>query len=486
MTLAGRNMNKTSIYFIGIGGTAMASVAVALASKGYSVSGSDNQLYPPMSDFLAAHRIEVHEGFNPASLVSTQPDMVVVGNAISRGNPELEEALNRHMRLVTMPDVVRELLIRDATSIVITGTHGKTTTTSLTAWLFEHAGMHPGFLIGGIAENFNTGCRPNGNEHGGYFITEGDEYDTAFSDKRSKFILYRPDIVVINNIEFDHADIFDSLASIQRSFRQMVNLIPSNGLLLCNGDDPRAQEAASGAYCQVERFGMEAGAEWSARDITTDPDGVSFTLLAKRKPVTRIKVPLFGDHNLRNTLAAIAVARHAGISTERIAEALMLFRGPKRRMELIGVSSQGALLVDDFAHHPTAVKATLRALKERYPERRILACFEPRSNTSTRNVFQREYAGAFSDADLVAVGRVHRAERYGNNGALDTRQLIRELQERGIQAWAAGSGPEPYPDDIATWLERTLQPRDVVILLSNGDFSGLKTILTQTFPKKDE
>lgn len=479
-------MDTRSIYFIGIGGTAMASVAVALASKGYHISGSDMKLYPPMSDFLAAHRIAVHEGFNPATLLACEPDMVVVGNAVSRGNPELEEALNRHMRLVTMPDVVREQLIGDATSIVITGTHGKTTTTSLAAWLFEHAGLHPGFLIGGIAENFNTGCRPNSNEHGGYFITEGDEYDTAFSDKRSKFLLYRPDIAVINNIEFDHADIFDSLASIQRSFRQMVNLIPSNGLLLCNSDDQNALDAASNAFCRVERFGMSNEAEWSAGDIVTESDGMSFTLLTNSKPAYRMKVPLFGEHNLRNTLAAIAVARHAGITIELIAEALMLFRGPKRRMEIIGESQNGALLIDDFAHHPTAVRATLRAMKERYPQRRILACFEPRSNTSTRSIFQVEYANAFNDADKVVIGAVHRAERYGTKEALDTRQLARDLQKRGTEAWAAGTGQAPYPDDIATWIGQTLQPLDVVILLSNGDFSGLKTILTQTFPKKDE
>ncbi len=475
----------SSIYFIGIGGTAMASVAVALSRAGHSVSGSDTTIYPPMSDYLAEHRIACHKGFDPENLIGDKPDTIVVGNAVSRGNPELEFALNERRRLVSMPEIVRNELIGDNRSVVITGTHGKTTTTSLAAWLFECGGLRPGFLVGGIAENFQTGCRPSGRSRNGIFVTEGDEYDTAFFDKRSKFLHYRPDIAVINNIEFDHADIFDSLDDIEKSFRQFVSLIPSNGLLLVNGHDEAACRSAEHAFCNVERFGFSPEFEWAALDLSFSPGGTSFTLRRRGEDAGAISTEQFGTYNALNTLAAIACASHGGVPTEAVREGLLSFKRPKRRMETVGEFPGGVTLIDDFAHHPTAVRATLSSIRDRYPERRIIACFEPRSNTSTRKLFQDEFAQSFADADVVVLGRVHRPERYARENRLDTGALGEALARKGKTVFTGGVTEESdYPEDIVSFIRRHTRPGDLVVLLSNGSFSGLRSLLTESFREK--
>ena len=473
----------SSIYFIGIGGTAMASVAVALSHMGHAVTGSDTQLYPPMSTYLDNHNIRYFSGFSAQNFDEASPDLVVVGNAISRGNPDLEYALDNRMELISMPDLVRRELIGHNTSVVVTGTHGKTTTTSITAWLLEAGGLKPGFLIGGIAENFGAGCRPSGMTESGVFVTEGDEYDSAFFDKRSKFLLYRPDIAIINNIEFDHADIFNSLDEIKLSFRRFVNLIPRNGLLLVNGDDPAALEVASGAHCRVERFGMELDADWSATEIVSDPSATSFTLLRGGRREGRVSVPLFGTYNVMNAVAASAAAMHAGIHFESVASGLASFLRPKRRMELIGDFHGPVTLVEDFAHHPTAVKVTLGAIAERYPDRRIIACFEPRSNTTSRNIFQHELAECFVAASIVVLGKVNRPERYAPEERLDMELLVREIAASGKTVFAGGTGERDYPGDIVEFLHKTVKPGDVVVLLTNGSFSGLKELLCESFQK---
>ncbi len=473
-----------SFYFIGIGGTAMASVAVALSLAGHEVTGSDTALYPPMSDYLDAHSIACFNGFNPDNLSKTKPDIVVVGNAVSRGNPELEAALNDHMHLVSMPEVVRRELITGNTSVVITGTHGKTTTTSLAAWLFEYAGLQPGFLIGGIAENFNAGCRASGRKSNGFFITEGDEYDTAFFDKRSKFVHYRPDIAVINNIEFDHADIFTSIEDIKRSFRQFIALIPSNGVLIVNGQDSVASEVSGNAPSAVERFGLGETFEWSAVDVKNTADSTSFQLLHRAKPAGTFTIDQFGEHNILNTLAAIAVSSHAGIPFSTIRNGIRSFKRPKRRMEIVGEFNRGMMLIDDFAHHPTAIRATLTSLRQRFAKRRIIACFEPRSNTSTRNVFQHDLENAFADADIVVIGKVHRAERYAENLRLDTEKLSAVLSRSGKKVYVSASESTRYPQDIEAFIDENLRDDDVIVLLSNGSFNGLKQLLTESFLKK--
>jgi UDP-N-acetylmuramate: L-alanyl-gamma-D-glutamyl-meso-diaminopimelate ligase len=473
----------SSIYFIGIGGTAMASVAVALSHMGHAVTGSDTQLYPPMSTYLDEHNIRYFNGFSGEHLDSESPDLVVVGNAISRGNPELEHALDRRMELVSMPDLVRRELIGRHTSIVVAGTHGKTTTTSITAWLLEAGGLKPGFLIGGIPENFGEGCRPSGMSEPGFFVTEGDEYDSAFFDKRSKFLLYRPDIAVVNNVEFDHADIFGSLEEIKRSFRLLVNLVPSSGLVLVNGDDPNAMEVCRKAFCRVERFSLAHGAEWSAAEIAAGPEGTTFTLVRGGEALGRVFVPLFGNYNVMNVLAATAAAMHAGVHFDSIVRGLATFRRPRRRMELLGEFPGGITLMEDFAHHPTAVRVTLEAISEMHPGRRIVACFEPRSNTTSRNIFQRELAECFEAASVVAIGRVNRPDRYAPDERLDTGRLARELEARGKIVHASTDAGEHYPGDIVGFLEMEARPGDVVVLLSNGSFAGLKGLLAESFKK---
>jgi UDP-N-acetylmuramate: L-alanyl-gamma-D-glutamyl-meso-diaminopimelate ligase len=473
----------SSIYFIGIGGTAMASVAVALSHMGHAVTGSDTQLYPPMSTYLDDHNIRYYSGFSGNNLDESSPDLVVVGNAISRGNPDLEYALDNRMELISMPDLVRRELIGHNTSIVVAGTHGKTTTTSIAAWLLENGGLKPGFLIGGIAENFGVGCRPSGTTASGVFVTEGDEYDSAFFDKRSKFLLYRPDIAIINNIEFDHADIFNSLDEIKLSFRRFVNLIPRNGLLLVNGDDPVSLEAASGAHCRVERFGMGVDADWSAADIETGPSGTSFTFLRGGRAEGRVSAPIFGTYNVMNALAASAAAMHAGLHFESVASGLASFLRPKRRMEVIGDFQGGITLMEDFAHHPTAIRVTLGAIAERYPRRRIIACFEPRSNTTSRNIFQHELAKCFDDAEIVVLGKVNRPERYAPAERLDTDLLVREIEAKGKTVYAGGAAGRSYPGDIVDFLHGAIRPGDVVVLLTNGSFGNLKELLSESFKK---
>jgi UDP-N-acetylmuramate: L-alanyl-gamma-D-glutamyl-meso-diaminopimelate ligase len=473
----------SSIYFIGIGGTAMAAVAVALSHAGHAITGSDTQLYPPMSTYLEDHNIRYFNGFSAENLKHASPDVVVVGNAISRGNPELEYSLNHHVALASMPDLVREHLIGNNTSLVVTGTHGKTTTTSLIAWLLEHGGLKPGFLVGGIPENFSIGCRASGRSEEGFFVSEGDEYDTSFFDKRSKFLLYRPDIAIINNIEFDHADIFNSLEDIKRSFRLFVNLIPENGTLFINGDDPVAVEIAARAFCKVERFGLKTDSEWSARNISLDGDASSFEVFYKNALLGSISVPLFGNHNIMNALAAVAAATSTGLPFEAIRHGMALFKRPKRRMEIIGTFPGNITLIEDFAHHPTAVRVTLEAIEQLYSGRRIVTCFEPRSNTTTRNIFQQELSECFGPAAIVVIGKVNRPDRYPPDQSLNI-SLLKELMEKqGKKVFLAGQDSADYPDDIVAFLQTELLDDDVVILLSNGSFSNLKNLLSESFQK---
>lgn len=477
--------SMSSIYFIGIGGTAMASVAVALSQSGHTVDGSDTALYPPMSTYLDLHGIRYRTEFSEENIRSASPDVVVVGNAVSRGNCELEYALECRLELVSMPGIVRKELISHNTSLVVTGTHGKTTTTSLLAWLLDCGGFMPGFLVGGIPENFSMGCRPSGSTRQGFFVTEGDEYDTAFFDKRSKFMLYRPDIAIINNVEFDHADIFDSIEDIRKSFRGFVNLIPRNGMLLVNGDDPEACMVSEKALCPVERFGFSRECQWRADDISIVSDATTFTLhyRGERKSAftRRLQVALFGNHNIMNTLAATAAACHAGLGIESAAKALPLFKRPKRRMEITEREQSGITLVEDFAHHPTAIRATLEAVASLWKGRRIVACFEPRSNTTTRNIFQNELARCFDEASVVVLGAVHRPERYHKEQLLDTGLLRKELQKRGKKVFLAESGTGGYPEDILGFLGETLAKGDVVVLMSNGSFSNLKPLFLDKF-----
>src|SRR5271155_4233296 len=390
-----------SVHFVGIGGTAMAAVAAALRDKGYAVSGSDQNVYPPMSTFLAAKKIAVLQGYAESNL-SHKPDLVVIGNAVSRGNPEAEFVLDQKLRYCSLPELLKEFFIRGKRSIVVAGTHGKTTTTSLLAWVFEHSGLNPSFFIGGIPNNLGQGARFTDSE---WFIIEGDEYDTAFFDKRSKFIHYLPECAIINNLEFDHADIFENLDAVKKSFSHFIRLIPRNGLLLANGDDANLAPLLNVTHCPVKRFGLGENNSVQAFNLKLAPTASEFEI-----PSFKFHINLLGELNVRNALAVVAAAKHCGLSNKQIQSAFDTFKGIKRRMEVKGIAG-GVTVIDDFGHHPTAIRETLRALRIKYAKEKIWAVFEPRSNTTRRNVFQEELASSFADANAVVVSEVARLEQ---------------------------------------------------------------------------
>ena len=472
------------IHFIGIGGTAMGSVAVACRMQGHSVTGSDGPIYPPMSEVLDSAGIERYVGYDADRLRVMAPALVVVGNAISRGNAELELVLDERMAMTSMAELVGRLFISRNTSIVCSGTHGKTTTASITAWLLESAMSSPGFLIGGVPGNFTLGCRPIPEEihdtRGGIFVSEGDEYDTAFFDKRSKFIHYRPTIAIINNLEFDHGDIFENVGAIIRSFQHMVRLIPQTGVLLVNAEDKNALVAAEGAPCHVELVGTSQQCTWQITEISEEGRSTSWSVLRSGKPYGRFTLPMPGEHNIRNATMAIAATSAAGLTADEQANGMPAFIAPKRRLEEIGIW-RGCTVIDDFAHHPTAIAATLRALEQRYTGSNIHVVFEPRSNTTTRNIFQVELAQCFKGARTVCLGPINRPDRYQINERLDTNRLVNDITALGIVAHSLN--PERATDnqwgsDVMHFLSSRVQPNDVVAILSNGDVGGLRKMLT--------
>jgi UDP-N-acetylmuramate: L-alanyl-gamma-D-glutamyl-meso-diaminopimelate ligase len=447
-----------SVHFTGICGTAMASAAAAMQERGFRVTGSDQGVYPPMSTFLESRGIPLMSGYTESNVASA-PDLVVIGNAISRGNPEAEAVLERKLRYCSLPELLKEFFIRGRRSLVVTGTHGKTTTTSMLAWVFETAGLNPSYLVGGIPRNLGQGARFTDSE---WFIIEGDEYDTAFFDKRSKFVHYLPEVAVINNLEFDHADIFENLAAIQLSFRRFINLIPRNGLLLANGDEANLAGLLGVKHCPVKRFGL-------GEDNEVQATGVKLQSAISEFQVgdARFHLPLIGEFNVRNALAVVGCARHCGIADAVIQKALSSFESVSRRMEERG-TARGVTVIDDFGHHPTAIRETMRALKVRYPGRRVWAVFEPRSNTTRRNVFQTELVDAFQGADRVVVAAVARLEMLRPEERLNPEKLMQDLKSAGK--------PSAYLPDVDSILEHitsAAEPGDVVCVFSNGGFGNI-------------
>src|ERR1043165_6743336 len=352
-----------SVHFVGICGTAMASAAVAMQEKGFTVTGSDTNVYPPMSTFLAERKIEVMPAYAQRNLAH-KPDLVVIGNAMSRGNPEVEAVLEHKLRYCSLPELLKEFFMRGKRVLVVSGTHGKTTTTSLLTWVFEHNKLNPSFLIGGIPNNLGQGARFTDSE---WFIVEGDEYDTAFFDKRSKFVHYLPEVALINNLEFDHADIFENLSAIQVAFKRLINLVPRNGLLLANGDDPNIAPLLNVTHCPIKRFGLGQVNSVRGFNLRMGPTATEFEI-----PSFKFHLNLVGELNVRNALAVVACAKHCGLKNSQIQSAFDTFKGIKRRMEVRGISG-GVTVVDDFGHHPTPIRETLRALRIRYPQQRIWA-----------------------------------------------------------------------------------------------------------------
>jgi len=467
-------------HLIGIGGTAMAALAGMLQARGHHVTGSDENVYPPMSTMLASLGIGVMQGYKSEHL-EPAPDCVIVGNAIPRGNPELEAALNRKLVYRSQAEVVKEEFIRGRRSLVVAGTHGKTTTTSIAAWVVDQGGLEPSFLIGGVAQNFGVSFRVRDSN---YFIIEGDEYDTAYFDKGPKFMHYLPEIAIVNNIEFDHADIYPNLDAVKLAFRRLMNLVPANGRLIAGWDSPHVREVVGEMgqklFTRLETFGTHADATWRINDADFSGELSKFTVTHEGKQWGEFETPLIGEFNLLNCLAVIIAAYAWGIDRQTIREALATFKNVRRRAEVRG-EEQGITVIDDFAHHPTAVRETLRGLRNRYPQRRLISVFEPRSWSSRLAVFQDEYANAFVDADYVLIAGVFDSEKALERGkTLDTRKLIEDIAKQGKPAFALANAAE-----IIEHLRPQLRAGDVLAIMSNGGFDGIHEKLLAVLKEVD-
>jgi UDP-N-acetylmuramate: L-alanyl-gamma-D-glutamyl-meso-diaminopimelate ligase len=459
------------IHLIGVCGTAMATLAALLKQRGHDVRGSDQNMYPPMSDFLASEGITTLAGYSADNLTADL-DLVVVGNAISRGNAELEAVLDRRLRYCSLPEAIRDFFLWGSHPIVVAGTHGKTTTTSLTAWLLTHGGLDPSVLIGGVALNFGAAGSSYRLGQGPHFVIEGDEYDSAFFDKTAKFLKYLPEVAIVNNVEFDHADIYADLDAVRLAFRRLTTLVPRSGLLLLGADSPYALALKDTAVSPVETFGLADGATWQASGIEQRDGLTHFDVRREGLAFGRFASPMLGVHNVRNALAAMATGARAGLTAGALADGLRAFKGIKRRLELVG-ERRGVIVLDDFAHHPTAVYETLAALKTGYPGRRVWAVFEPRSASSCRRVFQDAFAQAFGAADEVVIAGVFRSS-LPEAERLSADQLVADLTRAGGHARHIAT-----VDEIVTTVATEARGGDVVVLMSNGAFGGIHQKLLQ-------
>jgi UDP-N-acetylmuramate: L-alanyl-gamma-D-glutamyl-meso-diaminopimelate ligase len=446
----------------------MAALAGMLQTRGHHVTGSDENVYPPMSTMLAGLGIEVKQGYR-AEHLEPAPDCVIVGNAIPRGNAEVEATLNRKLLYRSQAEVVKDEFIRGRRSLVIAGTHGKTTTTSIAAWVMDQGKLDPTFLIGGIAQNFGVSFRVTESD---YFIIEGDEYDTAYFDKGPKFMHYLPELAIVNNIEFDHADIYNDLAAVKLAFRRFMNLVPANGKLIVGWDSPPVREVVSAMgeklFTRLETFGTSAEAKWRLSEMDFSGELSKFTVTCAGEEWGKFETPLIGDFNLLNCLAVIIAADAWGLDRQVIAAALRSFKNVRRRAEIRG-EERGVIVIDDFAHHPTAVRETLRGLRNRYSERRLIAVFEPRSWSSRLAVFQDDYAKAFAPADYVVIADVFDSQKVSEKGkSLDTGRLIADIAQDDKPAVALRDA-----DTIIEHLLPQLCAGDVVVIMSNGGFGGI-------------
>jgi UDP-N-acetylmuramate: L-alanyl-gamma-D-glutamyl-meso-diaminopimelate ligase len=461
---------KRHIHLIGICGTAMASLAGMLKQRGFRVTGSDAAAYPPMSDFLGELGIPVAQPFDARNL-EPRPDLVVVGNAMSRGNPELEQLLDQRIPFCSLPQLLHDEFLRGKEVLVVAGTHGKTTTTSMLAWIFHTAGMQPSFLIGGIAENFGSSFHLGQGKH---FIIEGDEYDTAFFDKGPKFLHYFPDAIILTSVEFDHADIYKDLDAVETAFKRLVNLIPRRGRIVAfDGAVGEAAESASlerclsKAFCPIERYGSGARANWQISNMKFESGRTVWSVLHDGRPWADLEFPLAGEYNVWNATAAAAVAEAYGISKEEISAALKTFKSVKRRLE-VKAQVNGITIIDDFAHHPTAIAGTLKALRARYAGARLWAILEPRSNTLRRRVLQADLARSLALADEIIVAGVFRSDAVPENERLELPELAAEIHKHGRRARLIADA-----DEIVRSIAPEMRSGDVVAILSNGGFGGI-------------
>ena len=456
-------------HFIGICGTAMGSVAAALQNRGYTITGSDQNVYPPMSDFLIKNNINVSVGHDENN-IPDKVDLVVIGNAMSRGNVEVESVLNRKIPYTSLPELIKRYFLQGKRNIVITGTHGKTTTSSIIAHLLNDNGLNPNLMIGGIPLDIGEGGRFTESE---FFVIEGDEYDTAFFDKRSKFVHYMPEIVVVNNIEFDHADIFNNIEEIKLSFKRMLNIVPENGIVFVNGDDNDAVEVTENCRAPVIKVGANDNCDFKIENLNLESFNSSFSIKENS-----YQLPMDGEFNVRNAAMAIAVSDFLNIDQQNIIESVSKFSGIARRQELRG-EEKNVKVIDDFGHHPTAIAATIGALKQRYPDSKIWAIFEPRSNTSRRNLLQSELEDSLSQADGVIISEVPNPEKVPDGELLDVESVIENLSSKGKEAFIGLSS-----DDIVNKLIPLTSSGDTIVVLSNGGFGGIHDKLLEALKVK--
>ncbi len=461
---------KKHVHLIGICGTAMASLAGMLKHRGFRVSGSDAAAYPPMSEFLEELGIPVAQPFDARNL-NPQPDLIVVGNAISRGNPELEHVLDQRIPFCSLPQLLHDEFLRGKEVLVVAGTHGKTTTTSMLAWIFHTAGLQPSYLIGGIAENFGSSFHLGQGKH---FILEGDEYDTAFFDKGPKFLHYFPDSVILTSVEFDHADIYKDLDAVETAFKRLVNLIPRRGRIIAfdgvaseSTVSASLERCLSKAFSPVERYGVGPRSQWQITNLRLEPARTSWSVLREGQAWAGFEFPLAGEYNVWNATAAAALAAQCGISKEEIAAALKTFKSVKRRLE-VKAQVNGITIIDDFAHHPTAIAGTLKALRARYAGARLWAILEPRSNTLRRRVLQGDLVRSLSFADEVVVAAVFRSEAVPENERLELPALAAEIEQNGGRVRLLADA-----DAIVETVAPEMRSGDVVAILSNGGFGGI-------------
>ncbi len=452
-----------SIYLVAICGTGMTALAGMLKEQGYEVRGSDQNVYPPMSTFLEKMDIPVFDGYDESHL-SPPPDLVVIGNSMSRGNPEVEAVLENKLPYISLPMALSEFFICGHYSCVVSGTHGKTTTSSLLAWMLESAGKDPSFFIGGIPENFGKGSKLG---QGEVFVSEGDEYDSAFFDKGSKFLHYRPDLVILNNVEFDHADIFRDLEDVEVAFSRLINLIPRNGYLLSCWDDPVVRKLSSKTFSNLITFGLSEDADWRAVNISPEENGTSFDVLFKKEKFGNFTMPVFGLHMVRNCLGVTAVCHILGLQAEEIRDGLASFKNVRRRLQYHG-EARGIKVFDDFAHHPTEIKTTLEALRSRFPRRRLWAVFEPRTATSKRNIFQSRFVEALAVADKVILTPLYVPEKVPEGERLSVEKICQLLENQNTPSRVL-----PADEGMMSFLKENLRANDVVLFMSNGDFNQI-------------
>jgi UDP-N-acetylmuramate: L-alanyl-gamma-D-glutamyl-meso-diaminopimelate ligase len=455
------------IHVIGIAGSAMSPLAAMLRESGYRVTGSDSGVYPPASTLLEKLGISFFHAFDEAHLTPA-PGLVVVGNIIARGNPELEEVLDRKIPHRSLPETLEEIFLPGKHSIVVSGTHGKTTTTAMLAWIFETAGRRPNFLVGGVAENFGKSYGLGG---GGEFILEGDEYETAIWDRGPKFFHYHPDDLIITSLEYDHADIYLDFEAYELAFRRLVNLVPRRGRLVIWGDveesGPALRKAAEKAFCPVETYGFSDANDWIANNVEAVGGGMKFRVAHRGQEFGEFALSASGRHNVLNAMAAMAVAHGRGIDVQVVAKALATFKSVKRRMDVKG-EVRGVLVVDDFAHHPTAVRATIEAARARWPGRRLWAILEPRSNSMRRKVFQETLPQSLALADRVVLGGVFRAQQLGDENRMDPEVVAESVRRLGRNAKVF-----PSADAIADAISMEAETGDLLLVMSNGSFDGL-------------